>query len=263
MLMDKDDTCVCKRPAPDETLALCTTCWTNLRRPQTDALDNWWKKRPYSTTSGKLLSTRQSEGDEADAVDTEQPGHPISLLARPAETRWPELVAEAEWWAQQRPWELRIGGGHCFLVRARLLEGVERELARREGVRPVVWEYPSPVVSMHRKASLQRYLPPGLSLAAIPERRTKPGRKWRQGATPSEWEQDRQHYYHLRVLAYKLRGKPEGQEAAEALLLARQDLSHKYKGARKCRMCPNFIPRTSRALYCKPACKERGKTRNK
>lgn len=261
---------------PDPALDLCTTCWEDLPRVRVSVAES--PKVRLSPITGNFLFVRA--GEEKETAD-----YPIPLLSRkkrgqespaetPPETRWPEFVAQAERWARQRPWELRIRGGYCRLVRARLLAGVARDLAHEAGVYPVVWENVGPVVSMHRKHVLQRFLPPGLSLKTIPEDRAKPGRRFgkpvadprfpgRRETTPSEWEQDRNQYYHLRRLAYDLQGKPEGQQAAEAALLARLELSRKYKGARQCHMCPNLIPRLSKARYCKPACKERAKNRRK
>lgn len=252
------------KPA-DPPLDICTTCWQDLPRPRISVAES---PNVKSSITGTLLYTGAKEQETKD--------HPLPFFARkkrgqespeetPSDTGKEERVIAAEKMLTQRPWELEIRGGNCRLFRGRLLEGDLRASALEAGLYPVVWEAVGPVVSVYRKSSLQQFLPPGLSLADIPEKRAKRGRRWQaQECAPSEWEQDRERYYRLCLEALALRGKQGGQEAAEAaLLVARAELSRKYKFARQCRRCRNFIPRSSKALYCKPACKELAKARKR
>lgn len=82
---------------------------------------------------------------------------------------------------------------------------------------------------------------------------------------PSEWEQDRARYYHVMAEAMRLRREKHPDAAAAANLWdkTRREVQRKYRGGRKCCMCQNFLPAASKALYCKPACKERAKVMKK
>lgn len=270
---------IVKKPSGEDRICFADLPWDELLETTTDALslppDHPMRRHVISQsgTTGQFIFA--SMGGE----ETEYSAHPITErntspqpLATLPTTDWAEKVAGAERLARQRPWELSIRGGFCRLIRARLLGGIALELARQAGVWPVVWEYVSPVVSVHRKRSLQRYLPPGVPLEDVPEDRAKAGRRHGKlvkdprlpGLREShvcEWKRDRQRYYELRIAAFKLKGQPGAQEAAEAALEAHMDLAARYRNARQCGACADLIPSASKALYCTPACKQQAKAR--
>lgn len=243
---------------------ICTSCWQDLPRARTDALNA--PTIPIDTIAGTLLYLTH----EDELVPYALP--PASLLVTQPETRRAELLAEAEEFVRRRRYTIEAVSypkGHCRLFEWRLLPEGEakggwlppREQFLSAGLRPIVAAPVGPSVPVSRQRLLRHCLPPDVDYRRIPKPTQRRGRRWRQiEMTAAQWELDRDRYFRLKALAMSLRAGPEATKAWKLADDARAEIRRKYgRTTRKCSMCQNFLPAKSRARYCKPACKERAK----